>query len=48
MIFKILLECEVIDDKTNELHPLILPSTVRAYLEAPQKGYARLCLEGLV
>ena len=48
VVFKILLECEVIDDKTNELHPLILPNTVRAYLEAPQKGYARRCLEGLV
>lgn len=47
VIFKLLSECEVLDAKTNELHPLILPSTVRAYLEDPRKEYARRCLEGM-
>ena len=48
VIFRILSECEILEAKTNVIHSLILPSTVRTYLEVPEKRYARRCLEGLV
>ena len=47
VVFKILTECGILEEKSHKLLPLFLPLSVRAYLSAPGKDYARCCMEGV-
>lgn len=47
VVFKILVECGLLQAHTLAIQPLFLPLSVQSYLSHPEHYYARTCLEAL-